>query len=116
MTIGLKKKFQKNAIFDHFWVKFLACSENHNHSFFLFFDFPEDGEHFSYPHGASSTPRSKAMRAWKMKILRKKFFFQIFSKKSKISKFFSFFLNVFYSFKKKACCWAMEMTRVSKVF
>jgi hypothetical protein len=52
----------------------------------FFLDFLKYGQHFSYPHGASST---------KWKIWEKFFFFQIFSKKSKISKFFSFFLHVF---------------------
>ena len=42
------------------------------------------------------------MRFWKIKILRKKtFFFQIFSKKSKISNFFSFFSHVFLFIKRK---------------
>ena len=89
MTIDLKKKFQINAIFDHFWVKFLVCSEHHKYLFCCFLYSLDSGEHFSYPHGASSTPRSKAMRAWKMKILRKKFFFK-FKKKNFFSQNFHF--------------------------
>ena len=51
-AIGSKKKFQKNAIFsifDHFWVKFVACVGHKNCSFSFFFGFPEVRTAFFIP-------------------------------------------------------------------
>jgi len=66
-------------------------------------DSSKDGEHFSDPHGASSTPTSRAMGAAKIKILKKNFFFQNFSSKIKNLRFLTPFVPpytspIFFSF------------------
>ena len=93
----LEKLFSKNAIlliFGQFWGKFVACSTDQNQFCFHFLNSPKPGEHFSYPHDVSSTPRSRAMRAWKIKILEKKLYFFKILKKNVFSKFF-FLLSPF---------------------
>ena len=96
---NISKKKANFSISDHFLATFLPGYMHHNHVFFLLLDSPKIGEHFSYPHDASSTPRSKAKSTWKIKISRKKNFvfkfFPIFFQKIKNFNFFSFFSHVF---------------------
>ena len=76
--IGLKNIFQKIAIFMIFFnfdTKILACSSGHRDFFFLYLDSPKPGEHFVNPHDHFSSSRSKTMKVWKIKILRRKILF-----------------------------------------
>ena len=90
MTIGLKKKLQKNqklSFFGQFQRQFKASCRGQNTFIFYFLDPPKSVDNFSYPHHDHNMNRSQAKNKTKFEILKKKFFFKfwkLYQKKLKM--------------------------------
>ena len=83
MTIGLKKKLQKNqklSFFGQFQRQFKASCRGQNTFIFYFLDPPKSVDNFSYPHHDHNMNRSEAKN--KTKFEKKTFLtLEIISKK-----------------------------------